>query len=65
MPGKASTTEIARNKNAMEFNENKNIAKQGGEVAGKARKDLEQRSGRKVISKQNYLNAPQNKKLIK
>lgn len=54
MVGKASTTEIARNKNAQGFFENKNAAKQGGSVAGKARKDLEKRSGKKVISKQNY-----------
>ncbi len=54
MLGEASTTEIARNKNAQGFPENKKAAKQGGSVAGKARKDLEKRSGKKVITKQNY-----------
>jgi hypothetical protein len=59
MLGEASTTEIARNKNATGFHENKKIAKECGEVAGKARKDLEKRSGKKVISKKNYLEIPQ------
>jgi hypothetical protein len=34
-----------------------------GEVAGKARKDLESRTGKRVVSKQNYLQLPQNRKL--
>ena len=65
MLGEASTTEIARNKNAQGLWENKESAKQGGSVAGKARKDLEKKSGKKVSSKKNYLKAPQNKKLFK
>jgi len=65
MLGEASTTEIARNKNAQGIYENKESARQGGSVAGKARKDLENKSGKKVASKQNYLKAPQDKKLLK
>ena len=65
MLGEASTTEIARNKNAQGLWENKESAKQGGSVAGKARKDLEKKSGKKVSSKKNYLKAPQDKKLFK
>jgi DNA-damage-inducible protein D len=65
MLGEASTTEIARNKNSQGLWENKKSAKQGGSVAGKARKDLEQKSGKKVTSKKNYLKAPQDKKLLK
>ena len=55
MLGEASTTMIATNKNARGFDQNKTAAKDGGSVAGKARKDLENKSGQKVISKQNYL----------
>ena len=55
MLGEASTTEIARNKDARGFDENKNVAKRGGAVAGKARKDLEKKSGKKVSAKDNYL----------
>ena len=64
MLGEASTVEITRNKNAQGFDQNKEVARQGGSVAGKARKDLEKKSGKKVISKQNYLQSPQNKKLV-
>jgi hypothetical protein len=55
MLGEASTTEIAKNKDAQGFEENKKAAKAGGSVAGKARIDLEQKSGKKVVSKENYL----------
>ena len=65
MLGEASTTEIARNKNAQGMYENKESARLGGSVAGKARKDLEKKSGKKVTSKKNYLKAPQDKKLLK
>lgn len=52
--GEASTTEIARNKDAQGFPENKNAAIEGGTVTGNARKELEQKSGRKVVTNQNY-----------
>ncbi|MCK5592365.1 MAG: Bro-N domain-containing protein [Candidatus Pacebacteria bacterium] len=65
MLGEASTTEIAQNKNAQGLWENKESARQGGSVAGKARKDLEEKSGKKVASKKNYLKALQDKKLLK
>ena len=55
MLGEASTTEIAKNKNSQGFDENKVSAHEGGSVAGKARKDLEKRSGRKIVNKRNYL----------
>ena len=55
MLGEASTTEITRNTDAQGFGENKEAAQKGGEVAGSARKDLEQKSGKKVVTKQNYL----------
>jgi len=48
--GEASTTRIARNKDAQGFHENKSVAKSGGEVASLARKELEKRSGQKVVS---------------
>jgi len=61
MLGEASTTEIARKIDAQGFDENRDAARAGGEVAGNARKDLEKRSGTKVISKQNYLEKGQKK----
>jgi hypothetical protein len=65
MLGEASTTEIARNKDAQGFNKNKIVAKKGGRVAGKARKDLEKKSGKKVSNKNNYLQGVENKKRLK
>lgn len=54
MLGEASTTEIARNKDAKGYDENRDAAIEGGTVAGSARLDLEQKSGRRVSSKENY-----------
>jgi bisphosphoglycerate-dependent phosphoglycerate mutase len=54
MLGEASTTEIARNKNALGFNKNLNAAKEGGTVAGNARRELEHKSGRKVVTSKNF-----------
>lgn len=55
MLGEASTTSITRGKDARGFPENKTAARQGGAVAGKARKDLEKKSGRKVSTRKNFL----------
>ncbi len=54
MLGEASTTEIAKNKNAQGFIENHKAAMAGGTVAGNARKELEKKSGAKIVSKQNF-----------
>ncbi|NCT16096.1 MAG: Bro-N domain-containing protein [Flavobacteriales bacterium] len=63
MLGEASTTEIAKNKNAKGFVENHKAAKAGGNVAGNARKELEKKSGAKIVSKQNFKDLTDNKKL--
>ncbi|MFH0937861.1 MAG: Bro-N domain-containing protein [Planctomycetota bacterium] len=55
MLGEAATTEIARNKDAQGFLKNKLAAQEGGSVAGNARHQLEAKSGRKVITRENYL----------
>ncbi len=55
MLGEASTTEIAREKDAQGFAENALAAKQGGTIAGDARKALEAKSGKRVVSKKNHL----------
>ncbi len=58
MLGEASTTEIARRKDAQGFRQNKTAAKEGGTVAGNARKELEAKSGKPVVSRENYLAPP-------
>ena len=63
MLGEASTTEIAKNKNAIGFVQNHKAAKAGGTVAGNARKELEKKSGTKIVSKQNFKDLSGNKEL--
>jgi DNA-damage-inducible protein D len=55
MLGEASTQAIVQTKQPKGFIENKLVAKQGGDVAGGARKDLEKKTGKKVVSNENYL----------
>jgi DNA-damage-inducible protein D len=61
MLGKAATTEIAQKRDVVGFEPNKKAAHDGGTVAGNARKDLENRSGRKVVSAINYKQLPEKK----
>ena len=53
MLAEATTTEISKDKNPQTFKENRVVAKEGGEVAGNARKDIEERTGKPVITSQN------------
>lgn len=62
MLGEASTTEIARTRAAQGFDENKDAAVQGGTVAGNAREELEKKSGRRVVSRQNFKELPESAK---
>ncbi len=62
MLGEAATTEIARNTDAQGFPENQQAAHAGGTVAGNARKELEAKSGRRVVSPENYLSLTQSEK---
>lgn len=54
MLGEASTTAIVRTQNPKGFTENKKVAKQGGDVAGNARKELEKKTGKSIISSENF-----------
>ena len=63
MLGEASTKEIAVNTDTQGFHENKKAAKAGGKIAGDARKQLELKSGKKVITSENYLPENKNKEL--
>lgn len=65
--GEASTTEIAKTHDSYGMAENTEAAKEGGKIAGDARKALEKKTGRKVISKTNYKELPEQeiRKLLK
>mgnify|MGYP001617018440 CR=1 FL=1 len=59
MLGEASTTEITRNKDAQGYPQARAAATEGGAVAGRARRDLEQKSGSPIASKENYKQLPE------
>jgi hypothetical protein len=65
MLGEAATTEITRVDDAQGFQETKIAARKGGGVAGKARKDLEQKTGKRVATSENYLSEPESRKRLK
>jgi putative endonuclease len=52
--GEASTTEIAKKKDAQGFPQNQQAAKAGGTVAGNARRELEVQSGTQVSTPDNF-----------
>lgn len=62
MLGEASTTEIARKRDAQGFPENKKAAHEGGTIAGNARSELEKKSGKRVSVKENYKELPEIKR---
>jgi len=62
MLGEAATTEITRTRDTQGFPENKQAANAGGTVAGNARRELEKKSGRKVVTSDNYLALTQSEK---
>jgi hypothetical protein len=65
MLGEAATTEITRTRDTQGFPESKQAARAGGTVAGNARRELEKKSGRKVVTSENYLALTQSTKKAK
>ena len=51
MLAEATTTEISKQKAPKNFNESKIIANQGGTIAGNTRKEIEEKTGKKIVSK--------------
>jgi len=63
MLGERTTTEIHRTKDSKGLPRLKDDARLGGEVAGTARKQIERRIGRPIVSKNNFLKNKEIKKL--
>ena len=66
MLAEATTTEISKEKKPKTFPQNRKIAKQGGTIAGNTRKEIEAKTGKKIVSKLNAKQIgknPDNKKL--
>ena len=53
MLAEATTTEISKKKEPKTFNESKTIAKQGGTIAGNTRKEIEAKTGDKIVTGKN------------
>ena len=53
MLAEATTTELTKTTNPKGLEENKKVAKEGGSVAGNARKEIEQKTGKPVITSKN------------
>ena len=64
MLGEASTTAIVRTQNPEGFVQNKQAARQGGKIAGDARKALELKTGESVVSESNFLPPAKTKKKL-
>jgi len=56
MLAEATTTEISKQTNPKNISEHKDTASQGGEVAGNARKEIESKTGKKIVTKLNAKN---------
>lgn len=63
MLAEATTTEISKEKQPQTFEESQQIAKKGGQIAGDARKNIEQTTGKKVVTSQNAIELRKIKKL--
>ncbi len=53
MLAEATTTELSKVSEPQGLEENRSVAKQGGQIAGNARKEIEANTGRPVITSQN------------
>ncbi len=64
MLGEVATTKLTKERDSKNFTKMHTDAKEGGEVAGKARSDIEGRLGKKVVSKKNFLPEDKSNKLL-
>ena len=55
MLAEATTTELTKTTNPQGLEENKKVAKEGGSIAGNARKEIEERTGKSVITPKNAI----------
>ena len=64
MLGEATTTRFTRDRDSREFHHLKKDARDGGDVAGSTRKDIEGKLGKSVVSSDNYLGKPEQRKRL-
>ena len=61
MVGEKATTDITISKDSQGFNECKDSALEGGTIAKNTRKEIEQKTGKSIVSNENYLHLTENK----
>ncbi len=54
MLAETATTEISEKREPGNLDENKQVAKEGGTVAGNARKEIESKTGKKAVTDYNF-----------
>ena len=64
MLGEATTTRFTKERDSEEFHKLKKDAKDGGDVAGSTRKDIEQKLGKSVVSSDNFLEKSEKQKRL-
>ncbi len=64
MLGERATTEIHKTEDSKGMKKLQKDAGDGGAIAGGARKNLEKRLGRSIVSRKNYLNQSESKKVL-
>lgn len=65
MLAEATTSEISKQKKPKNFSENKIIARQGGTIVGNTRKEIEETSGKKIVSTLNVKSGIADGKIVK
>src|SRR6185369_13659574 len=65
MLAEATTTKLHRDRDTKGFEPLKKDAQDGGAVAGRTRKDIEQQSGRPVVTAENFKKLPGSRKKLK
>jgi hypothetical protein len=63
MLAETATTEISEKREPKSFPENRQVAKEGGTIAGNARKQIERKTGKRAVSKYNFKTEQEQKKL--
>ncbi|MFO7370310.1 MAG: Bro-N domain-containing protein [Bacteroidales bacterium] len=53
MLAEATTSEISKEKHPKSFDDSRRIAKQGGTIAGNTRREIEEKTGKKVVTSKN------------
>jgi len=61
MLAEATTTEISKEKKPETFEQSRKIARQGGTIAGNTRKEIEEKSGKKIVTRKNAKQLQNNK----